>query len=95
MNIWRNAWLRLRLRTARSSLLRLFLSGSINCPVDSPVAELEELYGVDGEIELQTNQSQDDNQRSSVAPLGLNTVKTANMIYTLTALWNGYQTIMA
>ncbi|KAH3805219.1 hypothetical protein DPMN_133516 [Dreissena polymorpha] len=52
------AWARHRLRTARSSPLRLFTAGSLNCPVDMPDADLD-MYGVEGNIELNSAEMND------------------------------------
>lgn len=70
LEIWKDAWARHRLRTARSSPLRLFMAGSINCPVDTPLTDSEtELYGVEGNIQLDVNHTND--QRPSLSPLVL------------------------
>ncbi|KAH3809445.1 hypothetical protein DPMN_137814 [Dreissena polymorpha] len=52
------AWARHRLRTARSSPVRLFTTGSLNCPVDMPDADLD-MFGVEGNIELNSAEMND------------------------------------
>ncbi|KAL3878069.1 hypothetical protein ACJMK2_035702 [Sinanodonta woodiana] len=51
MNIWRNAWARHRLRTVRSSPIRLYTAWLMNNPIDSPLADANN-YGVEGNIDL-------------------------------------------
>ena len=51
LNLWREVWSRHRLRTAKSSPQRLFISGLVTCPVEIPISENEiDLYGSEGFI---------------------------------------------
>lgn len=70
LDIWREAWANHRIRTARSSPLRLFLSGSLNCPVEVPETE-EEFYGVEGEVNLETDQAPQTDGRPMLGPLAV------------------------
>lgn len=66
LEVLRNAWAMHRLRTARSSPMRLFLAGSINTPVDIPLGAEEEVnYGVDGN----SNGVQEQNARPVLNPI--------------------------
>ena len=49
LELWRNAWSRHRIRTVRSSPIRLWVSGQLQSPVgiELSMAELE-CYGVEG-----------------------------------------------
>ena len=49
LELWRNAWSRHRIRTLRSSPIRLWVSGQLQSPVgiELSMAELE-CYGVEG-----------------------------------------------
>ena len=70
LTMWKDAWARHRLRTALSSPLRLYMAGSINCPVDSPLTDTEaQIYGVEGHIDLETNQPGE--QNASLSPLAM------------------------
>ena len=69
LEIWKMAWARHRLRTARSSPLRLFTSESMNCPVELPpphsLPETEELVNDD----INLNIADIDDTRPSLNPL--------------------------
>ena len=70
LDIWKEAWATHRIRTARSSPLRLFLSGSLNCPVEVPETE-QEFYGVEGEINFETGPAPQTDGRPMLEPLAL------------------------
>ena len=61
LNVWREAWSKHRMRTTKTSPLRLWISGQLQNPVgvDIPPENLE-LYGVDDYIE--------DNRPTFVSP---------------------------
>ena len=52
LNVWREAWSKHRMRTTKTSPLRLWISGQLQNPigVDIPPKNLE-LYGVEGNVE--------------------------------------------
>lgn len=78
LDIWRLSWANHRIRTARSSPLKLFLSGSINCPVDIPIDDIaEELYGVEGNIDITANETIQSTERPVLGPLSLHVTETA------------------
>ncbi|KAK3591318.1 hypothetical protein CHS0354_028426 [Potamilus streckersoni] len=51
LHIWRNAWATHRVRTVRSSPIRLYTAGLMNNPIDCPLADAEN-YGAEGTIDL-------------------------------------------
>lgn len=78
LDIWQLSWANHRIRTARSSPLKLFLSGSINCPVDIPIDDIgEELYGVEGDIDITVNEAIQSTERPILGPLGLHVTEPA------------------
>ncbi|XP_070175898.1 uncharacterized protein, partial [Littorina saxatilis] len=69
LDIWKEAWQRHRLRTARSSPLRLFWAGSVTCPVDVPLSDTEaDLYGTEGDVEETDGDDLEDNIRHDSRP---------------------------
>lgn len=55
LSTWRCAWSKHRLRTAKSSPMRLWISGQLNFPVDLELTRDEyDYYGVEGNIEQET-----------------------------------------
>ena len=69
LDLWREAWIRHRLRTSGSSPLKLFLSGNITCPVPELVEGDLTYYGVEGNI-VQENETSD--ERPLYTPLDFN-----------------------
>ena len=74
--IWRNAWARHRIRTAKYSPLKLWISGQMNNPVGIELTEEEmEYFGTEGFVE----HAEDEDDRPILA--GLPTVSEEIMRY--------------
>lgn len=61
LTIWQKAWAKHRIRTVRSSPIRLFTAGLVNNPVDIPATDVEN-YGIEGNVHF-------DNEEENPRPI--------------------------
>ena len=64
LDIWKTAWATHRIRTVRTSPLRLFTAGAINCPVEDPSMNMNESNN-------ELHGAEFDDSRPSIDPLDL------------------------
>jgi len=55
LKIWRNAWSTHRVRTIKTTPIRLWVSGQLHNPVGLAPVEIDEFYGVEGVIDEEEN----------------------------------------
>lgn len=66
LDAWRNAWSKHRIRTIKTSPIRSWVSGQLNCPVDVDIGEEQlTMYGVEGFL----SEGPDDNRPAYEAPI--------------------------